>query len=323
MFINITSSESGNNKGSSGQLVHYLDKENRLFDKEKELWFNGETANIQSYHVKHAFDGNVAKLSRNDAKFFLVNISPSQKEIAYLKAVLGEENMAAAMKVFATKVMDEYARNFNRKGIESAKDLLWFGKMENHRYYSYRDKEVINGTKKRGEIKDGEQMHVQIIVSRKDITDRIKLSPMNNSKGKNEAHSKKLGQFNRLAFKQSGELLFDKMFGFDRGLKETLAFANIQKNGTRLQKEQIRILEHVVPEQDRARHIRNELARELAEGRFTSVKDMLKDVGGSLDGFIKIMTEPAYSNEPNVNLVEQSERRRRQQQLEQDHGLSR
>lgn len=322
MFINITSSESGNNKGSSGQLVHYLDKENRLFDQEKALWFNGERADFQSYHVKHALDGNVAKLSRNDAKFFLVNISPSQKEIAHLKWELGED-MGAAMKLFATKVMDEYARNFNRTGIESSKDLLWFGKMENHRYYSFRDKEVINGTKKRGDVKDGEQLHIQIIVSRKDITNKIKLSPMNNSKGRNEAHSKKLGQFNRLAFKQSGELLFDKIFGFERGLKEMLDYANTKKNGTLLQREQIRILERVAPQQDRARHIRNELTREVGKDRFTSINDMLKDVGKTIDGFLRIMMEPAHSNEPNINPVDKAERKRRKQQVEQGNGLGR
>jgi hypothetical protein len=322
MFINITSSESGNNKGSSGQLVHYLDKENRLFDIEKALWFNGKRADIESYHVKHALDGNVAKLSRNDAKFFLVNISPSQKEIAHLKREFGED-MAAAIKGFAVRVMDEYARNFNRNGIESSKDLLWFGKMENHRYYSFKDREVKNGIKKRGEIKVGEQLHIQIIVSRKDITNKIKLSPMNNSRGRNEAHSKKLGQFNRLAFKQSGELLFDKIFGFDRGLREMLAYANTQKNGTRLQREQLRILERVAPQQDKARHIRNELAREVGKDRFTSIADMLKDVGKTIDGFLKIMMEPAHSNELNINPVDQAERKRRKQQAEQGHGLSR
>ncbi|HEY0245506.1 MAG TPA: DUF5712 family protein, partial [Mucilaginibacter sp.] len=30
MHINISKSETGNNKGSSGQLVNYLEKENRL-----------------------------------------------------------------------------------------------------------------------------------------------------------------------------------------------------------------------------------------------------------------------------------------------------
>src|SRR5690606_30176842 len=126
--------------------------------------------------------------------------------------------------------MDEYAKNFKRQGIDSSKDLVWFAKLENHRYYNHKDKEVLNGAKKRGDIKDGEQMHIQVIVSRKDATNKIKLSPMNKSRGKNEQHSKKLGQFNRVAFKQSGETLFDDIFEFNRNLKETMAYANIHKN---------------------------------------------------------------------------------------------
>ncbi|RZK60715.1 MAG: molybdopterin-guanine dinucleotide biosynthesis protein MobB [Pedobacter sp.] len=236
MFINITGSETGNNKGSSGQLVHYLDKENRLFDQDPEFWFNGENDDIRSYKVKHALDNNIAKLCRDDAKFFLVNINPSQKEIAFLNEEFGEEEMGEGLKEFCIKVMDEYAKNFNRPGIESEKDLLWFGKLENHRYYTHKDAEVKSRTKKRGEAKPGKQMHVQIIVSRKDITNTIKLSPMNKSRGRNLEHSKKLGQFNRVAFKESGEKLFDQYFGFDRGLKDTFHYANVQKNGTVEQK---------------------------------------------------------------------------------------
>lgn len=41
-----------------------------------------------------------------------------------------------------------------------------------------------------------------------------------------------MGQFDRVAFKQSGENLFDSLFDFDRKLKDTMAYANIQKNGS-------------------------------------------------------------------------------------------
>jgi hypothetical protein len=91
---------------------------------------------------------------------------------------------------------------------------------------------VTQGIKKRGVRKEGEQMHVQVIVSRKDATNLIKLSPMNTSRGKNEAHSKKMGQFDRVAFKQSGESLFDSFFQFDRQLKDSMAYANTQINGS-------------------------------------------------------------------------------------------
>lgn len=227
MYINITHSEKGNNSGSSGTLVHYLDKENRLFKSEKStLWFNGESKTVQSYEVRNKIDHNIAKLCRDDAKFFLVNISPSQKEIAHLKGLYGEDGARGKLREYAIRIMDEYARNFKKDQVQSNADLLWFGKLENHRYYSYKDKEVKSGQVKRGTVKPGEQMHVQVIVSRKDITNRIKLSPMNKSRGSNAEHSKKLGQFDRVAFKNSGEKLFDEQFGFDRPVSQTFKYSN-------------------------------------------------------------------------------------------------
>jgi len=232
MYINITDSETASNKGSSAGLVHYLEKENRL-DREKapEHWFSNGQNIIQAYEVRNALDNNIAKLGKIDAKFFLLNISPSQKEIRHLKDLYGEEGAKEQLKVYAQTVMDAYARNFKRPGIESGKDLLWFGKLENHRYYNHHDPEVKQGIRKRGESKEGDQMHVQVIVSRKDATNKIKLSPMNNSRGSNAEHSKKVGQFDRSAFKSSGERLFDEKFSFERELSETFRYANIQKKG--------------------------------------------------------------------------------------------
>jgi len=227
MYINITDSEKGGNKESSGQLVHYLDKENRLYKTDEPmLWFNGNSTCIQSYEVRNKLDNNVAKLCRNDAKFFLINISPSQKEISHLKKLYGEGGAKEKLKAYAVKMMDEYALNFKKENIKSNSDLLWFGKLEMHRYYSHKDKEVKNGQVKRGTAKPGEQMHLQIIVSRKDITNKIRLSPMNKSRGKNTEHSKKLGQFDRVAFKLSGERVFDQAFDFQRPMNESFSYAN-------------------------------------------------------------------------------------------------
>ena len=233
MYINITDSEKGNNKGSSGQLVHYLDKENRLYKPEElMLWFNGGSKTVQSYEVKNKLDNNIAKLCRDDAKFFLINISPSQKEISHLKELYGEDGAREKLKEYAIKIMDEYARNFKKENIRSNADLLWFGKLENHRYYSYKDKEVNSGQVKRGTVKPGEQMHIQIIVSRKDMTNKIRLSPMNKSRGRNAEHSKKLGQFDRVSFKNSGERVFDRQFDFQRPVNETFQHANANAKGS-------------------------------------------------------------------------------------------
>ena len=295
MFINITDSKEASNKGSCGGLVHYLEKENRLAPRQKvEHWFNGEQSGIRPYEVVTKIDNNIAKLGRGDAKFFLVNISPSQKEIAFLKKQYGEECAKEQMKEFAASVMDEYAKNFNRDGIDSHRDLVWFAKLENYRYYGYNDPEVKQGIRMRGERKEGEQMHVQVIVSRKDATNKIKLSPMNTSRGKNVEHSKKMGQFDRVAFKQSGESLFDKMFGFDRQLKETLAYANIQKNGKPEQREQLNVLTKAASRNYQSRSVANELAQGVSQRLFANTADMLADTGKSTADFLEILLEPSY-----------------------------
>ncbi|WP_448103914.1 DUF5712 family protein [Pedobacter panaciterrae] len=279
MFLNITASEIGNNKGSSGALVNYLEKENHLqVEKGRGLghenWFNGVEGEISRQQVRVKIDRNTSKLGRNESKFYLINISPSQKELACLLDKYGEQGTKEKLKDFAVKVMDEYARNFKRPGIDSHKDLLWFGKYENYRYYSYKDQEVKNGTRLKGELKEGKQMHIQIIVSRKDISNRLKLSPQNNSKGKNKEHSAKLGQFNRLAFKQSGENLFDSIFQFDRGLTDSLIYANTMKNGTASQKAQMQILTQIAQHNRELANIIKDLGKSVSKGIFKTIEEM-------------------------------------------------
>ncbi|MGV0830138.1 molybdopterin-guanine dinucleotide biosynthesis protein MobB [Empedobacter brevis] len=245
MFIRITHSETGNNKGSCGQLVKYLEKENKSSEQKKELeyWFNHQNKTISPQEVRVNIDHNIAKLSRNDAKFFLINISPSEQEIIHLKERFGNKGTEEKLKEYASNVMDAYAQNFKRNGIENGKDLLWYGKLEHHRYYHHTDEEVKQGLLKVGETKTGEQMHIQIIVSRKDRTNKIKLSPMNTSRGKNQSHSAKLGQFDRVAFKESGEQIFDNMFEFNRSLEDSIHYKLIMKNGNTEQKKVLNFLE--------------------------------------------------------------------------------
>lgn len=307
MYINITDSETGNNKGSSGALVHYLDKENRMFkDAEPELWFNGSARGVESYQVRNLLDKNIAKLSHDDAKFFLVNINPSQKEIAHLKGLF-EDGTKAEFEAFAVKIMDEYARNFKRAGVNSNEDLLWFGKLENHRYYSFKDREVKNGMAKRGELKPGEQMHIQVIVSRKDITNRIKLSPMNNSKGRNVEHSKKVGQFDRVAFKESGERIFDETFDFKRPLTDTFRYANTQANGSLAERMEF------AGGQNRTGNLNaGQGAEKNAEPERTESRSLFRQEDGILD----LLFEKADYDPLNPGLKKKKRRRGKMQQQE-------
>jgi hypothetical protein len=324
MFINITDSKEAANKGSSAGLVHYLEKENRIDNKqEPEYWFNGQQIRIEPYEVKAKIDSNIAKLGRDDAKFFLVNISPSQKEIAFLKEQYGEDGAKEQMKGFAVRVMDAYAQNFKKDSINSHEDLVWFAKLENYRYYSHKDPEVKQGLKQRGDRKEGEQMHVQVIVSRKDVTNKIKLSPMNTSRGKNAEHSKKMGQFDRVAFKQSGETLFDTLFSFDRQLKDTLAYANVRKNGKLAQREQLGVLNEGASQNYQSRSVANELAQGIAEGLFTNAGEMLAAAGKTAAGFLEILIEPVYTGGANIVPESEAEQKKRRKKRSQGQQITR
>jgi hypothetical protein len=315
MYINITDSKTANNKGSSRELVHYLEKENRIENKlEQEHWFNHQGRLFEPYEVRHAIDGNVAKLGKADAKFFLINISPSQKELKHLEDKYGASDIRDQLKCYAERLMDEYATNFKREGINSARDLLWFGKIENNRYYGFKDMEVINGEKKRGELKKGNHLHVQIIVSRKDGTNRIKLSPMNNSRGRNEVHSKKLGQFNRVAFKQCGEELFDRTFDFDRQLKDSMAYANIQKNGSMDQRTQLDVLLNVPIGKLSKRNVANQ----ITNGEFPTLNGMVSRTGH--ESLVELLLAP--TSQPEQLEPKKAKKRKRKKQYI-DQGLGR
>lgn len=330
MYINITDSEKGDNKGSCGALVNYLEKENRIDDKERqqaENWFNGAVNDIKPHQVRMKIDGNIAKLGRNDSKFFLVNISPSQKELAFLAEKYGEEDAKEKLKEYAVKVMDAYARNFKRPGINGNRDLLWFAKLENYRYYGHNDTEVKNGTKKRGERKEGRQMHVQVIVSRKNITNTVKLSPQNTSRGKNRTHSEKLGQFDRSAFKQSGETLFDEFFGFGRNVKESFGYANAMKNGTPTQKAQLHIAKEAQEKQPKGTEIWRELARDITDGSIKGMDELLNKGTGTFETLLDILLAPVYEAPAPVIPNEEDEKRRRKRKKKKgynpDQGIGR
>jgi hypothetical protein len=229
--INITTSSTGSNAGSCGQLVEYLEKENNLKAEHKaELWFNQGRDGLRPYEVRQGIDANTAKLKQHEAKFYLVNISPSQKEIAHLG------NDPQRLKDYARGVMAEYAANF-QKGL-GPEDVKWYGKVEYNRGYKWTDEEVKQGLHQRGELKAGPQMHVQIIVSRKDMANQRLLSPLTNHRGqgKSAEHSHKFGQFNRVEFKERSEQAFDHQTGYHRELEESFRYQNTMSHGTTQEK---------------------------------------------------------------------------------------
>lgn len=230
--INITTSATGSNAGSCGALVDYLEKENSRqaallkVEHNAELWFDQGRDDLRAYEVRQGIDSNTAKLKQHEAKYYLINISPSQKELAHLG------NDPQKLKDYARAVMAEYATNF-QKGL-GPDDVKWYGKVEYNRGYKWTDAEVKQGLHQRGDLKAGHQMHVQIIVSRKDRQNQRLLSPLTNHRGQGKSveHGRKFGQFNRVAFKERCERAFDQRLNYRRELDESFRYQNTMSNGT-------------------------------------------------------------------------------------------
>ncbi len=110
--------------------------------------------------------------------------------------------------------MDIYAQNFNKKDGTSknltGKDLVYFAKIEENRYYKGTDEEVKQGVAKQGDVLPGDNTHVHIIVSRTDRSKKIKLSPL--------ANSKKL--FSRESFKLKSCKHFDENYRYEGAGRE-------------------------------------------------------------------------------------------------------
>ncbi|WP_293674427.1 DUF5712 family protein [uncultured Parabacteroides sp.] len=202
-----------NNAGSSRQLANYCEHED-LERMEKGIYtdgfFNLTDDNIYKSKVIKDIDSNIGQLLKTDAKFFAIHISPSESELRAMGNT--EQEKAEAMKRYIREVfIPEYAKNFN-KGLSEA-DIKFYGKIHFDRSRSYNE---LN-------------MHCHLIVSRKDQTNKKKLSPLTNHK--NTKKGTVTGGFDRVNLFQQAEQGFDKLFGYDRQLSESFEYANTMKNG--------------------------------------------------------------------------------------------
>lgn len=261
------SSLGSDNKGSCSTLAIYLEKENEELDKiikktssisdvfqlesRKQSFFTDSETDISTIEAISRIDNNRRKLGANDAKYFAPTISFSKNEldhIAFLAA--GKREVTSVwdlnlvelklfnqlIREYGRKVMDNYALNFNRqdKGINTGGDLVYFAKIEHFRKFKGTDKAVLNGEAISGDYKKGLQSHIHIIVSRKDKTQRLKLSPTCNEKltkrtiGDNEYQ---VG-FDRVKWINMVEKAFDEHFRYSRKELEKFKNQNILKNGS-------------------------------------------------------------------------------------------
>ena len=200
------------NTGSSIAVTNYLEHEelDRVNNgQEREHFFTHDKEQVSAREATYKIDNNKAQLMKKDSKFFVITVSPSEKEVKAMGRTPGERS-ANFKKYINEGVMERYAENFG-KDLQ-AKDLMYYGKIHHER----------------GD-KTGEQMHAHIIVSRKDITNKIKLSPQTNHRGTRKGAIK--GGFDRTEFFKNSEKTFDKDFNHSRDFKESFDFQNTMKNG--------------------------------------------------------------------------------------------
>ena len=180
------------NTGSCVKMVNYLSKEN-VVDKP---FFSHYEDNVSASDVIRRIDNNKRTLKRNEDKFYMLSYDPSADEIKYIvRKFIGKDieeftelsydEKQLVFNIFrdySRDCMNVYAKSFYRDKELTANDLVYFGKVEEFRYYTYEDEEVKNGTRKRGDIKPGLNLHVHVVVSRMDASQTMRLSPLT-SKG--------------------------------------------------------------------------------------------------------------------------------------------
>lgn len=182
-----------NNAGSCVKLASYLMKE----AGDEKTFFSHFEDRVGLENVMDKIDNNKRTLKNKQEKFYALSYNPSNKEIKHIvKLLTGKEVRELSeltkderklvfneFRSYVRECMNIYAQNFNRERDLSAEDLVYFGQMEEFRYYSIDDQEVKLGLKKRGEKKEGLNLHAHVIVSRMDTTQTIALSPRTNSRG--------------------------------------------------------------------------------------------------------------------------------------------
>ena len=249
MNIKIQGGGSGTyaNTGSCSGVTTYLQHEDLERMKKGENiqpFFNNSRDYITPKEVTFHIDNNKAKLCRNDAKFYVITVSPSNEELEQLGKT-EEEQVLGMKKYIREDVIQRYAEGFG-KGLNK-EDIEYYAKIHFD----------LQGAERN-------DMHVHIIVSRKDRSNKIKLSPKTNHTGKKKTGTAK-GGFDRTNFFRTCEASFDKRSGFLREPEQSFDFLNAMKNGS---PEDIMRLkqwaEQVKHERSQSQDIQNDICEDIS-----------------------------------------------------------
>lgn len=182
MHITVTAQDFSKSTGQSvGKLVDYLEKENEGLDVDlHEHFFDQKEDVIRPQTVIKDIDGNTKKLKKTEPKFYSLTINPSKKELEIIHnlaikeveifrnnlpvetdnkesdSVLIKEYTNHFLKQYVRESMKEYAASFkneiNGRPVDVS-DIKYYAKIESSRTYKGNDKQVIENTPFRKELR--------------------------------------------------------------------------------------------------------------------------------------------------------------------------
>ncbi|MBW3127706.1 hypothetical protein KYK14_04040 [Hymenobacter profundi] len=131
-------------------------------------------------------------MRKDEAKFFSLVISPSEKELNHIS------NDPMKLKAYTAHVMQEYAANFRMKSGQplGEKDLVWVATKHEERKHRGHDGAPS------GQLKEGLQTHIHVMVSAHNKQQKITLNPLGQA-----------ARFNRVGFYAKSNVAFEQVFG--------------------------------------------------------------------------------------------------------------
>ena len=234
------------NTGAVDQLVEYLQHEAKEEDREDEMFFNQRDDGISSEEVRSSINENTKGVRADQEKFFSIVISPSEEELAhignkdealrdYVRQTMqnyaegfnlkdGRQLQSDDLVWYATIHEDRQVKNIDLNNLsflskaeqarvgeihdsEDGKDKKEIEKIFQRairREQSKLDQEVFGV----GDKKPGLNKHVHVIVSRRDIEQRVMLNPRTTK-----------ARFHIRGFQERSARDFQRMFEYE---KETI-----------------------------------------------------------------------------------------------------
>ncbi|GAB3244247.1 hypothetical protein GCM10027346_41760 [Hymenobacter seoulensis] len=160
------------NTGSSAQTLQYLQHE-AVGEGREASFFSADADQLSAAQMQQNIDTNVKGLRTGEAKFYSLVLSPSEQELAHIGS---DPNK---LRAYTRAVMQQYAQNFTLPGGRQlgSPDIVWGALLHQDRTHRGTDPEVLAGTAKVGEKRQGLQAHVHVIVSARDAEQKLTLNP--------------------------------------------------------------------------------------------------------------------------------------------------